>query len=526
VIRFIRVSLLSLAISVFAISAAQAGTIVADSGFRPNPNGFSFANYGKGHSNLDEAEMQRLFGSSVCVTGKGARCVLTAAARAWMENENESMQGGHCYGFSTLANIIDKGQLPQFGYASIDAFGGGPFAFDLDIEDNRRLQGAIARAFSTQTLPRVVEAGVYGAPAKILDTLIEKLDPATKVSYQMAIFQPGYERGHAITPYAVEDMGGGIYHVHVYDNNWPDDDTRRLIINRNTNHWSYYASQNPDIPAALYEGDAETNTLFLRPTGASLGIQACPFCSGRQGGRSKYTQVTISGGSIQTAHLLITDGKGRKTGFLRGRFVNRIPGARVLHRTSSFRDTLEPIYLIPRKTRFKLRISGHGLTSPVRQTLTMVGPTFDATVDEMLIKPGQVAHATLVPRRQRLTFGATTLDRYPQILFGAQSRKASYRIGFVVGQNLKGTKLAFTKNPRYRLLRISAVKRNPRAFGVFVKRFVANEETDFSRAYMLRGKEQAYLAYGPLARPNGLAKIVIANPKTDKIRVLKVTKNK
>ena len=518
--------LFSLLATLAFTTSSQAGTIVADSGFRVDPNGFSFKNYGgsSGYSNLDEHEMQRLFGASVCLTGRGTECVLTSAARAWMDSQNEDMEGGHCYGFSALANLIYKGQITRFGYPSIESLGGGPFTFDLPIENNRPLQGAIARAFATQTLPSVIAGGVYGRPTEILDTLLKELNPVERESYQLGIFKRGYEGGHAITPYAVEAMGDGIFHVHVYDNNWPGDESRRLIIDRNADTWSYYASQNPDRPQALYEGDAKSETLILKATRPSLGIQDCPFCGGRQGGRSMYTQVTISGGSFESARLLFTDRKGRKTGYIGGRFVNRIPGAKILHRVSNYRDTLEPIYLIPRKSWFKVRVSGHALKSPVRQSLSMVGPTFDATVNDIRIKPGQVAHATLAPRRQRLAFGATTLDEYPEVDFGAQSKQASYAIRFQVDQEPRGTKLVFTKSPRYGLLRVAAAKKNPRLFAVVIQRFAKRGDATFARTYRLRGKEQAYLAYGPLARPNGLARIVVANPRTEKIRTLKVNR--
>lgn len=525
--RFLRVALLSLSLLILGSASSQAGTIVADSGFRVDPNGFSFGNYDgeSGYSNLNETEMQRLFGPGVCLTGKGAKCVLTAPARAWMDNENESMDGGHCYGFSAVVNMIYRGQLERFGYSSIGAFGGGPNAFDLSIQNNPVLQGAIARAFATQTLPNVYLRGVYGTPTKILDTLIEELTPTNRESFQLGIFKRDREGGHAITPYAVEDMGDGIYEVHVYDNNWPGDDTRRLTIDRNTDTWHYYASQNPGRPQAYYEGDAKSRSLMLKPTRGSLGIQECPFCTGRQGGRSTHNQISIIGGSVETARLLFTDRKGRKTGFLGGRFVNRIPGAKVLHRTSDARDTLEPVYMIPKKTWFKVRISGRGLTTPVRQDLSIVGPTFDASVNRIRIRPGQVAHATLAPRRQRLTFGATTLDSFPEVDFGAQSKAASYRISFAVDQEPRGTKLVFTKSPRYGLLRVAAAKKNPRLFGVQVERFSTGKTVKFSNTYRLRGREQAYLAYGPLAKPNGLARIVIGNPVNDKVRVLKVTKD-
>ncbi|MCZ7671246.1 MAG: hypothetical protein M5U34_30985 [Chloroflexi bacterium] len=54
-----------------------------------------------------------------------------------------------------------------------------------------------------------------------------------------------FSGGHAITPYAVEDQGDGIFHVYVYDNNYPNL-PRIMEINRDAETWSYEA---PPIPA-------------------------------------------------------------------------------------------------------------------------------------------------------------------------------------------------------------------------------------------------------------------------------------
>ena len=83
------------------------GEIVADSGFRPQADGFAFENYGNdtGPTNLTAINMQNLFGQETVCLGEsaGADCVLTPAAQAWMENANNARAGGHCEGFSMLA---------------------------------------------------------------------------------------------------------------------------------------------------------------------------------------------------------------------------------------------------------------------------------------------------------------------------------------------------------------------------------------------------------------------------------------
>src|SRR5205807_2452983 len=87
----------------------------------------------------------------------------------------------------------------------------------------------------------------------------------------------GTEGGHAVTPYAVEDAGGGVFNVLIYDNNFPKV-TRAIKIDRNANTWSYDAATNPQNPSELYQGDASTKTIDVEPTSPGVGPKSCPFC--------------------------------------------------------------------------------------------------------------------------------------------------------------------------------------------------------------------------------------------------------
>ena len=64
-----------------------ADQLVADLGFRPDKNDFSFENYGSenGAKNLTPVEVQRMFGDQVCALKKDAQCVLTPTGQQWME---------------------------------------------------------------------------------------------------------------------------------------------------------------------------------------------------------------------------------------------------------------------------------------------------------------------------------------------------------------------------------------------------------------------------------------------------------
>jgi hypothetical protein len=518
---------------------ARAGTIVADTGFEANPNGFSFANYGSepGYAGLDPAQLRRTFGRAVCLPGETSACVLSPSARAWMKQMNTALGNGHCYGFAVLAELIYRSELPRFGYSAISAFGGGPNAWDLSIENNLPLQRAIARAWSLQTLPSVARATVGGDPSRVLDFLRRELTPENPEMYTLGIFQPGFTGGHAITPIAVEDMGGGIFEVHVYDNNWPGDADRRLTIDTNKETWSYYAATRPGVPGALYQGNVLTDTLRVMPTRPGLGNQPCTFCVGREGRKSRFNQVSIAGPADQQARLLITDQRGRKTGFQNGRMVNQIPGARVLPQTSSgpepaadgglenIADSPEPVYLIPKGLTLKIKVDARGLKRADRATLSVVGPTFDSSVENLRLAPGDTAFATLSPERRTLSYTGTD-SRPATVGFGAQTKRAAYRIRVSTPGAPPRSTFFFAKKPRFDLLRIASKSDARQRYRVAITRFTADGVTTFARSYAIAGKQMAFLYYGPLASPRGTARIAIGEPGKERVRVLDVKRER
>lgn len=525
-----------LAVSFGVASAASAGTIVADSGFRPDPNGFSFPNYGgdEGYKNLDVVEVQKIYGASVCITGKGKKCVLNPAVRNWMNYINDAMGGGHCYGFANLTSLIKAGDLPRFGFNSLQPLGGGPNPYDLTIKSNVRLQRTIARSFAAQVFPSVTSKAIIGAPKGVIDRLIADLGREGAESWNLSIFRWGLQSGHAITPYAVEDMGSGNYDIHVYDNNFPNDLTRRVHVDTNADTWNYYATTRPGVPTAQYVGNAKSKTLRLMPVTPSLGIQPCESCVGRQGAKSKHNEITLSSSGSEHASLLIIDQKGRKVGFENGQLVNQIPGAKVLPRTSggpkisadgsvsSAADSLEPVYRIPKNLKLKIRIDGRAMSYQDREDLNVVGPTFDATVENVRVGPGKVANVTLSPKKQTLSFTGSKGESSPTVTFGAESDEAAYRINVSAPGAPSRSTFFFAKKPRFNLLRIGGKSRAAQKYRVKIVRFSEEGQASFARGYSIRGSQEAFLYYGALASAKGVAKIAIAVPGKKKVKVLKL----
>ncbi|HTT94229.1 MAG TPA: hypothetical protein VMF55_06120 [Solirubrobacterales bacterium] len=507
-------------------SAASAGTLIADNGFRPAPDGFSFPNYGnEGQAGLDAAEFERLYGPQVCLGGGGGRCVLTPLAAAVMRAYNEGSANGHCFGFATLAELIYKGYLPRFGYSKVGALGAGALdTFELGIEKNTLLQRSISRAFDFQNLESITANTIIGTPKQILGHLLHgALDPQSPEIWTFEIFQYGMKAGHAITPYAVEKTGPGEYEVLVYDNNWPGNDSRRLYINTKKNTWNYYAMVSPGYPQAMYEGNAKSETLRLAPVTPGLGVQPCSFCVGRQGGGSKYNQIRLDGTSNEHARLLVVDAKGRKTGLIGDRVVNQIPGAKVLPRSSGgvrlrsngtlWKDSPAPVIQVPKNVEFAVNVDGRHLGVRDRETLSLVGPTYDATVENLIMAPHQEANVALSPKGNAITYLPSEKTESPAISLGAESKSAAYNITVAALGAPKGAALTFVKEPKQQLMWFGDDTQQKRTYGVRIKRYTANNSMrEFAATVTIKGNQQAFLYYGPLAKRNGHAKLVVYTP--------------
>jgi hypothetical protein len=362
------VLLLSAATTTTARPVLQEGKIVADLGFRPGTNGFGFENYGNDHGaqNLTPAEMRRLFGDKVCAQLDGDKCVLTPPAEQAMETVNQAMGGGHCEGMAVLS-------LLMYGEEKKASDFGGSKAFDLKLEDNAKLQREIALWFATQHTSPAGASEIKKVPAEILDIMIGAMKDgaSAKEAYTIGIYKPDYTDGHAITPYAVKMIGDDVYHVMVYDNNFPGQE-RFLEVNRKANTWSYSASTNPDVPESLYEGDAETKTLTLTPTTPRMKQQECDFCAdsgsakvpGLARAAAKHNAIYLESLDDENLiDLLIVDSNGKRLGRVGSKIVNEIPGAdfRPVKSSDLWKNDEEPVYFVPVGVSFTITIDGSQL---------------------------------------------------------------------------------------------------------------------------------------------------------------------
>ncbi len=259
-----------------------------ESGFDMARHSMAFPNFSAGYDDalLNEASMQRMFGTAVCRTASSP-CELTLGATAFMNKANKAMLGGRCEGFAVLSSMMQSGKVNPTDF-------GGEAARDLTLADNTPLQRELAYWFATQLLPTVTEKTKGYLAKDVMPFLVEALAKDAPERFRIGIVKKVGDKvsgGHAVTPIGYYRESEGIYILRVYDNNFPDT-VRELRIDTKANRWEYEASANPAKKPSLYFGDdTNKNPLYLAPIFSRSGELPCHFCSG-----SGKTQVTTSGG--------------------------------------------------------------------------------------------------------------------------------------------------------------------------------------------------------------------------------------
>ena len=339
------------------------------------------------------------------------------------------MGGGHCEGMAALSLLIytDKTAAAEFGNP-----------INLALQGNEKLQREIAYWFATQAAEPTSSSEIKSkTPVEILDLLTEGLKSTADPTYTIGIYKPEFKGGHAITPYAIEDLGGGKVAVLVYDNNYPKLE-RRLEIDRNANTWQYTGSTNPSESESEYLGDADSKTLSLTPTPPRLQQQQCNFCGstesvsnsseeivakGKASSATKFNQIFSEG----DANLLIVNGSS-KIGYENGKFVNAFPGASFIPLKSSdlWKDDEEPIYNIPLGTPFTMTLQSSRETKGKELTdVVMIGPGYDIGLSGIKVLVGQQDVIQFSASGRDLSYTPSNPEA-PNILFGISTAKDDY----------------------------------------------------------------------------------------------------
>ena len=384
-------------LSCAGVEPGTTGKLVADTGFRPKPNGFSFPNYGTAQypaGKLTTAEAWKLFGASACKQVKDGKCTPTPALKVWVDQMNAAMNVGHCEGMAFLSAwfFAAREQLRPYQKAT---------AFELKPAQQALLR-SIAYYWTMQTLEPVISEYAHfqkKTPTEILHTLITAIK-AKSDWYTLGLYSTA--GGHAITPYAVEDVGQGVFRIYAYDNNYPCA-SKYVEVDTNADTWRYAAAAiDPAEDAMPWTGT--TGTMDLTSLAVRQQPMVAPFisesesCGGTKGGvlhtkggalRTKGMSVLLQG---EGSSLTATNPAGQTVALVKGRAVNDIPGAKIFRLKDGATGTTASrgaVVLLPPDTEYKMDITGETNTAPESAQISIFQSCRTYAVNAITLAPGQ-----------------------------------------------------------------------------------------------------------------------------------------
>lgn len=412
--------------------------------FRSNPHGFGFANWGDNQypedAELDTATLIRMFGAqNVCVSGSTPQdCVLTGPARAWRNQELADVDGGHCYGMAVVSQRIFVGLDAPANYQD-------GVTQTIDLLPHDAIRAAITEFAVTQSLMPadgssdqwVRKQGLK--PSEVLNKFAQRFQTHPNDPYVLGFLFNG--EGHAVTPYAIENKGNGIYWLYVYDNNAPGE-TRYMVFDLNRETWQYaFGAINPAQPPNIWEGSARTDTLVFRPTSAHLnGGWACPFCNetvSASGVRTTNSSVTFE--LFGQGEVLVLDSEQRAIGydFERDQFINEIAGSDVMPKFDGLGVESAPTLRLPLQAAndpYTVYVAGKTEAEPVNADMFMFGPGYAVGLSALQINPGQDLLMTMRPDGRQITFNASQQGTVsPDIVIAVDSSDSDDSYLFGIG---------------------------------------------------------------------------------------------
>ncbi|MEZ4658156.1 MAG: hypothetical protein R2911_11330 [Caldilineaceae bacterium] len=502
------------------------GQFTVDSGFRPNPQGYAFENWGgqlyDNSTDLNAASLIRLFGAAnVCQVGTTANdCVLTAAARKWREEQLQGMYNGHCAGFAATSQRFFAGYDLVGNYQS-------DTASVFDLQPSEAVRNHIAEWATVQSLTPangnsdgwLVQYGDGTKPSQVLSLIHAQLQNNPNELFYLGIRMEG-QGGHAVNPYAIANKGNGIYWLYVYDNNWPGAE-RYLIFDTNQETWLYnFGAINPGQAQGAWWGDAQTGTLRLRSaTVLNSGGWVCPFC-GQAEPNPGQTPVDyqVQFQMFGAGKMLIVDQQGRMVGwdFNNSQYVNQISDSSVDQIDNGTGVQLPPIYTLPATDSpdpYIVYFSGDTLSEVVDADLMMAAPGFVVGLEYVQINPGHDLLTTISPDGRQITFNASEEGTYaPDIYFALEpdANGDSYLFG-VGGFTLSSLKtVTVTLDFENGLLYFNDDDGAADVYAILVVRIRADGEVEYfmNESVMLDAESDAAMNYGAWDGENAMPIII------------------
>lgn len=394
--------------------------LAVDLGFRPRPNGYSFANYGTAlFTDFTTLDARTMFANDTefCFDPNRGCSNVRLQLQLFTANVNRLIRNGHCDGITVTTLRFFEGQDRTISFRPT-----ATAAYSLPLALARR---QIAYYWALQLPDPVAEAqwrSTQQTPNQILTQLRQALagespDPTSLLTYNWS----GKPQGHSMTPYAVDYQGNDIWRVRVYDSNWPGDDTRYVEFNTAADTWSYY------------RGDSRRRTAANQQCGNSSAMTWCGTAQSKSLGAvpiSTYTQTPvcrnlcrIPAKNAGPAHslvfadpdsdLLITDQAGLQLGVVNDEPVAEIPESFLSLLPGGLGLPAAVIGHLPVTGTFTYTVSRRAaaVTTTAPSDVTIFGPGFAAVASNITVTGTERSQLALSANGRQLAYQSGVNDQ-------------------------------------------------------------------------------------------------------------------
>lgn len=353
---------------------------VQENGFRPFFDGYGIPNFGDvNYNDYTIDDMRRMFGDQAVCWLAGSFCVPKPAAIWWNFMVNWYMSGGHGDGFaSTSLRFFKELDDPS------DFHSGATTIQELALGDVRRHVAYYHVEQYTDPVAETRSRSALDTPAGVLSQMREAMSGS--LSDPMLLFLQQGGAGHALVPYALQELSAGIWQVWVYDSNYPgifpNDTSRQLSIDTSNNLWSY------DTGWATWSGNSTSHNLgvvqlsryALQPSAPWVAVSPVIESDGAQ-----TAQLWLAG----KGHLLVSDMQAQRLGYVDGQYVNEIPGASFNVSAGGMEGSMEPFYTLPLTDTYTISVETGAITQTEVISITQFGPGYAVGVQGIALTAGE-----------------------------------------------------------------------------------------------------------------------------------------
>ncbi len=453
-------------------------------------------------------QMEQMFGTQVCMGSDVQPCVLTTAAKDWLQTQLQRMDLGIAEGMAAAALALWQpnrpASIPWWQRLFNFLIGRVVFGLARTLFD---LQTFIANLFLTQGVREIfqltqdIREGL--SPTQILLTLLDSflsstLDPFTMGVYR--IVRGVLTEGHALTPYRIEARDDETYWVYVYDSNYPVGRANtppdlHVEFNTRTDTWRY--QPRPDLPP--YEGSTDSHNLDLTQLSwrqvekqakpPYRGPFTCPFCGTTTATEDIPTMgITLIGEGLLTVTKIADETtEAPALSSLAEETATLVP-----FRGGLSREVPASYRLSEADLNHPLQITLQGVESnrrtPARLQLTGPGYTADFANLNLLPEERLTLYAVLTSTGPELTFVANRAMEIPPLSIHLTDRTTSSTFDSSTAEYFSLTDRQVSKSSEFELsgLKIPAGKRVALAAKTDLKRLYFADDVPVESQYRLR----------------------------------------